>query len=91
MRPHRGKPHPQILELDRQRDIDEIAGDDDVVGRRRLEMRDDAAERDEVVLEAPVAPPVDEANETLARERGERDARGDGEMRIGQVAEGEHS
>ena len=91
MRPHRREPHPQILELDRQRDIDEIAGDDDVVGRGRFQMRDDAAERDQVVLEAAVAPPVDEANEALAGERGERNARRDGEMRVGQVAEGEHS
>ena len=59
------QPQPRQLDLPVERQIDEIAGDGDVVGRVRLHVRDDRVDDGVVQEAAAVALPVDVAEHAL--------------------------
>ena len=52
------EPGQRIDVLLRQADVDEVAGDGDVVGRLRLEVGDDAVEHVALIGVAAVAQPI---------------------------------
>jgi hypothetical protein len=65
-RAERIEPHPRRRIFGRQRQIDEIAGDGDVVRLLRLEVGDDARQHLGLMDRLALAPPVDEAGHALA-------------------------
>ena len=69
----------------RQRQIDEVAGDRDVVRRLRLEIGDDAREHVRPVDRFALAPPVDEAGRALADQLDKPRLRQRRKMRIRQM------
>jgi len=76
------------LELDRQGDVHQVAGDGDMVGPGGLEVGDDAGQRLGPVQAHAAAPPVEVAGQPLAQKlAGAR--RRHRQVRIGEMGEGE--
>ena len=70
-------------------DVDDIAGHDDMVGRLRLDVRDDLAEHAHIVLIAALIKPVHIARDALAKELREIGPRNWADMRVGKMGEPE--
>jgi len=70
-------------------DIDEIAGDGDVVGILRLKIGDDGVEHRAIVNEAPPAPPVQVTGDALAEQIARPRPWQRSEMDVGKMGEGE--
>jgi hypothetical protein len=77
-------------EFSRQRQVDEIAGDRDVIGRVRLDVVNDPLEHRGQVKAAALAMPVDEAAEPLAHELERVGPRQRRKMRIREMRQDKH-
>ena len=82
------EPVAGALILDRQRQIDEVAGDGDVVGRLRFQVARDLIENFAAMDMFALAVPIDEAEPALADEL--RQPRLQRHMQIGDMGENEH-
>jgi len=88
--PQRFQPDAGRLIFLAARDVDEIAGDSDVVGCARAQVRAHALEHFGTMNEAAVALPVDETSPPLADELSPMRPWQGCEMRVGDMRENEH-
>ena len=81
------RPHPQrrAAELGRHADIDEIAGDGDMIGALRAQIRDEPRQQGHVVEPLASPLPVDEPHDALQPQIGEAGHRRGAQVRVGDV------
>ena len=79
-----------VEEFRRQRDVDEIAGERDLVRRLRLQVGDQIGQGLHAVDRLAPPMPVEEAERALARELAHAGAGQGADMRIGKVRENGH-
>ena len=84
------QPFPGRREFLLQRDVDEVAGDRDVVGRRGSQVVHQGFQRFGAVAHEPPPVPIDEAERALAGQLAKTRDRHGPEVRIRQVRQGEH-
>ena len=89
-RPERREPGARRRVFAGERDVDEVAGHRDVVGRLRLQVGHDAREHVGAMDQVALAPPVQKAGGALADELGQSRLRQRREMRVRQMREHEH-
>ena len=81
------EPPPRMGELGRERDVDEIAGDGDVVRLPAVNVVRNGIERIAPVSAMAAAPPIDVAQQALRGEFPHARPRQRTEMRVGQMCE----
>ena len=86
-RPHTSEPLPRRAEFRFQREIDEIAGDGDVVGGLRLHVGDQRVQHLAAIIFAAVAGPVEIAERAFACEFGQPRFGQRRQMRVRQMRE----
>src|SRR5262249_11280729 len=89
-RPERSEPRAGGRVFAGERDVDEIAGHRDVVGRLRLEIGHDAREHLAAMDQVALSPPVHVAGRALAQELAPARRPQRAEMGVRQMRENEH-
>jgi len=84
------QPGARLGELGLERNVDEVAGDGHVIGRPRLEIAHQHVDLLGAVDLVPIAPPVDVAQQTLAREIPQARREEGSEVRVREVGQDEH-
>jgi hypothetical protein len=89
-RPQGVEPAARRFELRRQRDVDEVTGDGDVVGPGDVKVARDGVEHLGTMNAVAAALPIEVAEQSLRGELGQARPRQRDEMRIGQMRQHEH-